>query len=58
MFVDAHRALGPDHWQMVLRDFLAIFERTDPDDFPDARAPVDLVHYVIDLMERARLRSL
>jgi len=50
MFVDAHRALGPDHWQMVLRDFLAIFERTDPDDFPDPEslshvsAPVLVLH--------------
>ena len=50
MFVDAHRALGSDHWRVVLGDFIAMFERTDLDDFsePDSlsqiSAPVLVLH--------------
>ena len=32
---DWHQALGADHWQYVLGDFIAFFSRADAHDFPD-----------------------
>jgi len=45
-----HRALGDEHWRIVLADFLAIFSRSDAHDYPDPdrltqiTAPVLVLH--------------
>jgi len=38
-----HRALGHDHWRVVLRDFLALFHHIDSDDFPDPERLSEIV---------------
>jgi pimeloyl-ACP methyl ester carboxylesterase len=50
LFTSAHRALGPDHWQIVMADFLAGFSRPDAEDYPEPdalsqiQAPILILH--------------
>ena len=50
VFVASHAALGPDHWQIVMGDFIAHFGRPDADDYPalnsmpDIAAPALVLH--------------
>jgi pimeloyl-ACP methyl ester carboxylesterase len=49
-FTMSHTALGPDHWRVVLGDFIGLFSHEHAEDFPDfgelaaIKAPVLLVH--------------
>jgi pimeloyl-ACP methyl ester carboxylesterase len=49
-FRAAHTALGPDHWRMVIGDFIAVFSHDHAQDFPleselaSIEAPVLIVH--------------
>ena len=50
VFAASHLALGPEHWETVMGDFIAHFGRTDTDDYPDPQAlpsistPVLILH--------------
>ena len=50
LFTSSHRALGPDHWQIVMADFLAGFDRPDAEDYPEPgalsqiQAPIFVLH--------------